>query len=122
MLAINSGRVVSGARLVEYAWGYDGSDTSLLKTHVCHIRQKLGLVKGEITAVPGVGYRLSQRQGPGEGGEDDEGDGGDEGDGEAGERGAADERSGRPVVAAAEVGASRRVPVAAGTVARGSGA
>lgn len=60
MLAINQGRVVSGPRLVEYAWGYDGSDTSLLKTHICHIRQKLNLGRGTISAVPGVGYRLSQ--------------------------------------------------------------
>jgi DNA-binding response OmpR family regulator len=63
MLAINSGRVVSGARLVEYAWGYDGTDTSLLKTHVCHIRQKLGLSHGEITSIPRVGYRLARRPG-----------------------------------------------------------
>jgi DNA-binding response OmpR family regulator len=70
MLAINAGRVVSGSRLVEYAWGYDGSDVSLLKTHICHIRRKLNMGRGEITSVPGVGYRLSRKSiedAPGEG-------------------------------------------------------
>jgi DNA-binding response OmpR family regulator len=62
MLALNSGRVVSSARLVEYAWGYDGSDTSLLKTHMTHIRKKLGLTAGDLSAVPGVGYRLARRR------------------------------------------------------------
>ena len=60
ILASNEGRVVSSQRLIEYAWGYDGGDPSLLKTHVCHIRQKLGF--GEtgpnIESVPWVGYKL----------------------------------------------------------------
>jgi DNA-binding response OmpR family regulator len=62
ILAVNAGRVVSGPRLVEYAWGYDETDVMLLKTHICHIRRKLKLprgVPGDITAVPGVGYRLT---------------------------------------------------------------
>jgi DNA-binding response OmpR family regulator len=62
ILAMNVGRVVSGPRLVEYAWGYDESDVLLLKTHVCHIRRKLRLPRGrpgDIMAVPGVGYRLT---------------------------------------------------------------
>jgi two-component system response regulator MtrA len=66
LLANNLGRVVGSARLVEYAWGYDGADIGLLKTHVCHIRQKLSLPKGQlgdILAVPGVGYRLTHREG-----------------------------------------------------------
>jgi DNA-binding response OmpR family regulator len=61
MLAMNDGRVIPHARLVEYAWGFDGGETSLLKTHICHIRQKLDLpadgTKG-IQAVAGVGYTL----------------------------------------------------------------
>jgi DNA-binding response OmpR family regulator len=63
MLAMNEGRVIPYSRLVEYAWGYDGGDSSLLKTHVCHIRQKLGLPptkQGGIRAVPGVGYSLAR--------------------------------------------------------------
>ena len=66
ILAMNLGRVVSGPRLVEYAWGYDESDVLLLKTHVCHIRRKLRLPRGcpgDIMAVPGVGYRLTTSEG-----------------------------------------------------------
>ncbi len=63
ILAANTGRVVSTARLVEYGWGYDGGDVSLLKTHVSHLRKKLGLpldALGEIRAIPRVGYRLTR--------------------------------------------------------------
>jgi DNA-binding response OmpR family regulator len=63
LLAMNVGRVIPYSRLVEYAWGYDGGDSSLLKTHICHIREKLGLSSGRagngIRAVPGVGYSLA---------------------------------------------------------------
>jgi len=61
MLAMNANRVIPYARLVEYAWGYDSGDASLLKTHVCHIREKLGMpldAKDGIKAVPHVGYRF----------------------------------------------------------------
>jgi DNA-binding response OmpR family regulator len=63
MLAMNVGRVIPYTRLVEYAWGYEGGDSNLLKTHICHIRGKLGLpVDGSagIRAVPGVGYSLAK--------------------------------------------------------------
>jgi DNA-binding response OmpR family regulator len=64
LLAMNEGRVIPYSRLVEYAWGYDGGEASLLKTHICHIRQKLGLVAGgdglKIKAVVGVGYSLAR--------------------------------------------------------------
>ena len=63
LLAMNEGRVIPYSRLVEYAWGYDGGDSSLLKTHICHIRKKLGMPadgKGGIKAVPGVGYSLGK--------------------------------------------------------------
>jgi len=62
ILAINAGRVIPYSRLVEYAWGYDGGDSSLIKTHICHIREKLGLPStrnGGIRAIPGVGYSFS---------------------------------------------------------------
>ena len=62
LLGVNEGRVIPYSRLVEYAWGYDGGDSSLLKTHICHIRQKLNLSAGKnggIRAVPGVGYSLA---------------------------------------------------------------
>ena len=63
LLALNAGRVIPHARLVEYAWGYDGGDSNLLKTHICHIRKKLALPPGQqggIRAIPGVGYSLAQ--------------------------------------------------------------
>lgn len=63
MLAMNEGRVIPYDRLVEYAWGYDGGDSSLLKTHMVHIRSKLGISvpgPGSIRAIPGVGYSLSR--------------------------------------------------------------
>ena len=61
LLAMNEGRVIPYSRLVEYAWGYEGGDSSLLKTHICHLRRKLGLPgdgPGSVKAVPGVGYTL----------------------------------------------------------------
>src|SRR3712207_6124003 len=63
LLGMNEGRVIPYSRLVEYAWGYDGGDSSLLKTHICHIRRKLHLPpnkQGGIRAVPGVGYSLAR--------------------------------------------------------------
>ena len=64
ILALNAGRVVPYSRLVEYGWGYYDEDTSnLLKTHVCHIRRKLGLRatgSSAIKAVLGVGYTLTK--------------------------------------------------------------
>lgn len=66
MLAMNAGRVIPYGRLVEYAWGYYGDynsrDSSLLKTHICHIRTKLNLSAGKdgIRAIPGVGYCLGR--------------------------------------------------------------
>jgi DNA-binding response OmpR family regulator len=63
MLAMNEGRVIPYDRLVEYAWGYDGGDSSLLKTHMSHIRSKLGIGAngpGAIRAIPGVGYSLGR--------------------------------------------------------------
>ncbi len=62
LLASNVGRVVRGERLVEYAWGYDEGDVTLLKTHISHIRTKLQLPAtgpGSIQAVPRLGYRLN---------------------------------------------------------------
>jgi DNA-binding response OmpR family regulator len=62
MLAINQGRVVPHARLLQYAWGYDIGDASLLKSHISRIRHKLNLPDHPscgITAVLNVGYRLA---------------------------------------------------------------
>ena len=61
MLAMNEGQVIPYARLVDYAWGFEGGDASLIKTHVCHLRAKLGLPSegpGAIRSLPAVGYSL----------------------------------------------------------------
>jgi DNA-binding response OmpR family regulator len=61
LLAMNEGRVIPYARLVDYVWGFEGGDANVLKSHVCHIRKKLRLPAagpGSITALQGVGYSL----------------------------------------------------------------
>jgi DNA-binding response OmpR family regulator len=70
ILASNEGRVVPTLRLVEYAWGFDGGDPSLAKSHISHIRKKLGIATSasedarpgdvRIKTVPWVGYSLTR--------------------------------------------------------------
>ncbi len=58
-LVSNAGRVVPSERLIELVWNYDGGDGFALKTHISHIRAKLGLQRGQagyISAIPQVGY------------------------------------------------------------------
>jgi DNA-binding response OmpR family regulator len=60
-LVLNAGRVITSDRLIELAWNYEGGDAFSLKTHISHIRQKLGVHKGApgyISSVPHVGYTL----------------------------------------------------------------
>jgi len=60
-LVSNAGRVLPTDRLIELVWEYDGGDAFTLKTHISHIRQKLGINKGEpgyISSAPHIGYRL----------------------------------------------------------------
>ena len=60
-LASNAGRVVPAERLIESAWGYDGGDSVLVKTHLSHLRRKLQLPqqgRGSLSVVRGAGYRL----------------------------------------------------------------
>jgi two-component system OmpR family response regulator len=63
LLVQNRGRVVPYSRLIAYAWGYtDEGASSLLKSHVYHLRKKLGLnadAEHGLSAVPGVGYQLA---------------------------------------------------------------
>ncbi|MDQ2967652.1 MAG: response regulator transcription factor [Actinomycetota bacterium] len=61
LLMMNAGRTVSFPQVFQYAWGYDSSETRALKTHISHIRAKLGLPAdgpGAIRSVTSVGYRL----------------------------------------------------------------
>jgi DNA-binding response OmpR family regulator len=60
-LVSNAGRVVPTDRLIDLVWNYEGGDAFALKTHISHIRQKLGLSKGQpgyISSVPHIGYTL----------------------------------------------------------------
>ena len=60
-LVSNAGRVLPTDRLIELVWNYEGGDAFALKTHISHIRQKLGVQKGQpgyIGSVPHIGYRL----------------------------------------------------------------
>ena len=61
LLAMNPGRVIPFARLLEYGWGINSDDPSLIRSHVYQIRRKLKLPKwgpGSIRSVSGVGYSL----------------------------------------------------------------
>jgi DNA-binding response OmpR family regulator len=63
LLALNAGHVLTHTRLINEGWGYECETTSaLLKSHLTHIRKKLGLPRsgpGSITAAAGLGYRLT---------------------------------------------------------------
>lgn len=62
VLASNAGRVVSSSRIVDFAWGFDGGDSAVLKTHICHLRRKLNMRRGQspdIVVIHSVGYRLA---------------------------------------------------------------
>jgi DNA-binding response OmpR family regulator len=62
-LASNAGRVVPTQQLIQFAWGNEGGGAVALKTHIMHIRQKLGLPRqgaGSLSAVRGIGYRLQR--------------------------------------------------------------
>jgi DNA-binding response OmpR family regulator len=65
LLAMNEGQIIPYSRLVDYAWGYEGGDASLLKTHICHIRRKLNLPangEGSIRSLATVGYSLVKQR------------------------------------------------------------
>jgi len=60
LLLTHSGQVLTTDVIVERVWGYDDvGDTSLVKTHIRHLRQKIEPepnVPQFIVTVPGVGY------------------------------------------------------------------
>lgn len=58
-LAKNAGHVVPASRLFTDVWGNEGGAANSLRSHICHLRKKLGLdggAGGSIASVPGVGY------------------------------------------------------------------
>jgi DNA-binding response OmpR family regulator len=64
LLAVNVGQVVPYSRLVEFAWGHTGEgSTTVLRTHLSHVRSKLGLGAtgpGAIQSIAGIGYTLTR--------------------------------------------------------------
>ena len=60
-LVSNAGHVVLTDRLINLAWDYDGGDAFALKTHISHVRAKLGYERGQpgyISSLPQVGYKF----------------------------------------------------------------
>lgn len=66
-LVKNAEHVVPASRLFTYVWGGGGGAPSSLRSHICHLRKKLGLdggAAGSIASVPAVGY-VFRRSAPG---------------------------------------------------------
>jgi two-component system, OmpR family, KDP operon response regulator KdpE len=59
LLARNVGKVLTHRAILEQVWGHD-QPLDTLRTHVSHLRRKLGGAEGapELVTAPGVGYRL----------------------------------------------------------------
>jgi DNA-binding response OmpR family regulator len=58
-LAKSAGHVVPANRLFADVWGSEGGAANSLRSHICHLRRKLGLdggARGSIVSVPAVGY------------------------------------------------------------------
>jgi len=62
LLAINANNVCTADQIVSYVWGFSNDgDTSLIKAHIRHVRQKVEPDANKpiyILTVPGVGYSL----------------------------------------------------------------
>jgi DNA-binding response OmpR family regulator len=62
LLAINANNVCTANQIVSHIWGFgNDGDTSLIKAHIRHLRQKIEPDPGTptyILTVPGVGYTL----------------------------------------------------------------
>src|ERR1700687_1818988 len=62
LLAINANNVCTAHQIVSHIWGFgNDGDTSLIKAHIRHLRQKIEPDPGKptyILTVPGVGYTL----------------------------------------------------------------
>lgn len=62
LLAINANNVCTADQIVSYVWGFSNDgDTSLIKAHIRHVRQKVEPDPDKpryILTVPGVGYSL----------------------------------------------------------------
>ncbi len=65
LLAVNANDVCTADQIVSHVWGYeDAGDTSLIKAHIRHLRQKIEPDPAQpcyILTVSGVGYTLVRR-------------------------------------------------------------
>lgn len=65
LLAINANNVCTASQIVTHIWGFgNDGDTSLIKAHIRHLRQKVEpdpATPHYILTVPGVGYTLVRR-------------------------------------------------------------
>ncbi len=65
LLAINANNVCTASQIVTHIWGFgNDGDTSLIKAHIRHLRQKMEpdpATPHYILTVPGVGYTLVRR-------------------------------------------------------------
>ena len=59
LLARNAGKVLTHRRVLDVVWG-PGQSLDTLRTHVSHLRRKLGDAGSSVSVAsePGVGYRL----------------------------------------------------------------
>jgi DNA-binding response OmpR family regulator len=66
LLAVNANDVCTAEQIVSHVWGFNnGGESSLIKAHIRHLRQKVELDPGKprfLLTVPGVGYTLEYRQ------------------------------------------------------------
>jgi DNA-binding response OmpR family regulator len=65
LLAVNANNVCTASQIVSHLWGFgNDGDSSLIKAHIRHLRQKIELDPSNphyILTVPGVGYTLVRR-------------------------------------------------------------
>jgi DNA-binding response OmpR family regulator len=64
LLATNADNVCTANQIVAHLWGYNGGDSTLIKTHIYHLRQKIERDPDHpryIQTVQGVGYTLVRR-------------------------------------------------------------
>jgi DNA-binding response OmpR family regulator len=64
LLAANADTVCTTDQIVSHVWGFDGGDSTLIKTHIYHLRRKIERDPDHphcIHTVPGVGYVLKRQ-------------------------------------------------------------
>lgn len=74
-LATNADNVCTASQIVAHVWGYNGGDSSLIKTHIYHLRKKIERDPNNphyLLTIPRVGYTLIRRFDEEPGGEQDD--------------------------------------------------